>query len=118
MKYGTFGLEAGDTVYWLVTSHPNFPRQCHEGDGGYFAELSDAQRIADVWNSYNPEGPYSWRVVETVLLPRRIDLFADSDDQLAFDWGDPTFVCEDCGRETHIRMNGSCLECADRNRNV
>ena len=25
---------------------------------------------------------------------------------------DPTLICEEYGRETHIRMNGSCVECA------
>lgn len=87
VKWG-FSPEAGDTVYWLVTSHPRFPRQCHEGDGGYFSEMPVAQRIAGVWNEYLAAdgSPWRWRVVETVLLSRRVDPFADSDDQLTFDW--------------------------------
>jgi hypothetical protein len=29
-----------------------------------------------------------------------------------FEEGDPTFVCEECGRDTHMRVNGICLTCA------
>lgn len=29
--------------------------------------------------------------------------------------GDPSFACEGCGRDTHIRMNGLCLACATTN---
>ena len=27
---------------------------------------------------------------------------------------DPSFVCDGCGRETHIWLNGLCLACVDR----
>lgn len=26
----------------------------------------------------------------------------------------PVFTCEECGRETHVRTNGSCVECAEK----
>ena len=26
----------------------------------------------------------------------------------------PVFTCDECGRETHVRMNGVCAECAER----
>jgi hypothetical protein len=26
---------------------------------------------------------------------------------------DPSFVCEGCGRETHIKMNGLCVACVE-----
>jgi len=30
--------------------------------------------------------------------------------------GSPSFVCEGCGEDTHIRLNGLCLKCANQNR--
>jgi hypothetical protein len=29
-----------------------------------------------------------------------------------------SYICENCGRETPIRLNGSCVECAEKNTNA
>lgn len=41
-------------------------------------------------------------------------LFERGERLLPITGANPTLICDECGRETHVRMNGSCVECAEK----
>lgn len=68
-------LQAGDTVYAIVTDHPRYPKSVHAGRKPYGVHTSraDADRICAARNGYYTDTdtpqPWPFYVLEAVVLP-------------------------------------------------